>query len=91
MNIRELLKKVESVNKLNKELGFDDKIYLALSKKLYKTIYLHNKSNLIDITDYYIKELHHLIFSTKLIKIDNFIYKFDNINLDGFLVQIGVD
>ena len=85
MSLKELIKKIEKINKLNAELYFDKKYYLVVSEKYSKLIYIHNSKDLKSITDYYETKVANTILNDELIKEENYFYK-----VGEYDVRIGV-
>lgn len=90
MNITDLLIKIIKANKLNEELNLQREAYLVLTNKYDRPIYLYNKKDLKKINDKYITNLAKLLYNSKLIKIEDYTYKFYDSVLDEFQVQIGL-
>ena len=77
-NVRELMKKIELLNKLNKELGINRKYYLILVQKYGRPFYFFNKKDFKDIKEVFIDEVANHLLNDALIKEDNYYYIFDN-------------
>lgn len=88
MNITDLLIKILKANKLNEELHLQGKAYIALTNKYDSPIYIREKKDLQKINDTYKVNLAKLIYNSKLIKIEDYLYKFYDSILYEFQVRI---
>ena len=90
MNITDLVVKILKANKLNEELHLQGKAYVVLTNKYDSPIYIREKKDLQKINGKYINNLAKLIYNSKLIKIEDYSYKFYDSILDEYEVHIGL-
>lgn len=90
MNITDLVIKILKANKLNEELKLQRKAYIVLTNKYDSPIYIREKKDLQKINDTYKNNLAKLIYNSKLIKIEDYSYKFYDSILDEYEVHIGL-
>lgn len=91
MTLKDLMKKIEQLNKINSELGIDRSYYLVLSDKYCsKVIYLYNKKGLKEITNYFIPQIATIILYTPIVKVERYLYKIEFINGSNELVEYNI-
>lgn len=88
MNITDLVVKILKANKLNEEFHLQVKAYVVLTNKYATPIYIREKKDLQKINDTYTDNLAKLIYNSKLIKIEDYSYKFYDSILDEYEVLI---
>ena len=88
MKLEDLQKKLSNLNKLNSEVGIEDRKYFLVVKEKYsKPIYLYSKKDFKKIAEYYTNEVYDAIISNELIQVERFIYNVSNTEIE---VQIGI-
>lgn len=91
MTLKDLMNKIEKLNKLNNELGMDRNYYLVTSDKYgSKVMYLYNKKDLKEITDYFIPQIATILLYTPVEKIERYLYKIEFINGSNELVEYNI-
>lgn len=77
MTLKELTKKIEQLNKIQKELELGNKYYLVIENRYDRAIYIYDSKSLKDIKDYYIKEIANKIINNDLLKVERCLYRVD--------------
>ena len=86
MTLKELTKKIEQLNKMQKELELGDKYYLVVENRYSRAIYIYDSKSLKDIKNTYIKEIANKIINNDLIKVERCLYRVDGTQYE---VRIG--
>lgn len=91
MTLKDLMKKIEQLNKINSELGIDRSYYLVLSDKYCsKVIYLYNKKDLKEISDYFIPRISTILLYTPVKFVERYLYKIEFINGSNEIVEYNI-
>ena len=91
MTLKDLMNKIDKLNKLNSELGVNIGYYLVLSDKYCsKVIYLYNKKDLKEITNYFIPQIATILLYTPIEKVEAYLYKIEFINGSNELVEYNI-
>lgn len=77
MNLKELINKIDNLNKLNKELDLGDKYYLVITEMFSSPVYVYNKKEMKNIDDYYISTVASSLKNNKLEKVDRYNYQIE--------------
>jgi hypothetical protein len=85
MNLKELISKIDKLNKMNNELDFDDKYYLVVCGRYDKPVYIYNKKDIRKIKEYYIDSISNMLINKELKKEEKYLYV-----IDEYEVRIGI-
>ena len=88
MNLKLLIKKIEKINELHKELELYDKYYLVVSSKYETPIYIYKSKDLKIIEEVYINEISNKIINNEIIKEERYMYKITDTDYE---IRVGVD
>lgn len=90
INLKGLLKKIEKLNNLNKDLEINYKYYLVVYNRYMKNIYLYSSKDLKDLCNYYIDDISSKLINDNLIKEERYSYVM-YINNEKYEMNLGVD
>ena len=91
MTLKDLMKKIEQLNKINSELGIDRSYYLVTSDKYCsKVIYLYNKKDLKEITNYFIPQIATILLYTPVKFVERYLYKIEFINGSNEILEYNI-
>ena len=85
MNLKELMTKIDKLNKINKDLDFDDYYYLVVSSRYDKPIYIYNKKDINKIKKEYIDRVADMLINEELQKEEKYLYV-----IDEYEIRIGI-
>lgn len=90
MNLKELIKKIDKINKMNKDLDFNIKYYLVVYNRFFRSIYIYKSRDLKEITDYYIEDISSQLINGELLKEERYLYT-TTINNEKYNIRIGIE
>lgn len=90
MNLKELIKKIDKINKMNKDLDFNIKYYLVIENRFFHSIYIFNSKDLKKITDYYTECVSSQLINSELLKEERYLYTI-TINNEKYDIRIGIE
>ena len=90
INLKELLRKIEKLNSLNKELELGNKYYLVVCKRYMRSIYLYNRKDLKDLCEYYNDDISSKLVNDNLIKEERYTHII-YVNNEKYEICIGVE
>lgn len=90
MNLMELIKEFDLLNKKLKKLDLNTKYYLVICNRFSKDIFIYNKKDISKINDYYIESVANALLDNELKKVERYLYTL-NIDNEVYDIRIGVD
>ena len=90
MNLKELIRKIDKINKMNEDLDFNIKYYLVVENRFFHSIYIFNNKDLKKITDYYTEDVSSQLINSELLKEERYLYT-TMINNEKYDVRIGIE
>lgn len=85
MILKDLIKKVEQINKLNNELEICYPVNLVISNKYSRPITIYKAKDLKKIEEYFVSEVAYELLHNEIEKVERYIYKVVNTT---FVIQI---